>query len=106
VETASFSLPSYWITRTGEYIVKNIGDTMSGKGHQQDLYRISIFNLLTDPLFQVAAPARAGAIAPCDVIVEAQNTGMGPEKTSFFQALNISTKIAKGAIEIVVSILK
>merc|ERR1712055_714457 len=34
-------------------------------------------------------------------IVEAQNTGMGPEKTSFFQALNISTKIAKGAIEIV-----
>jgi len=50
---------------------------------------------------KVAAPARAGAIAPCDVIVEAQNTGMGPEKTSFFQALNISTKIAKGAIEIV-----
>lgn len=50
---------------------------------------------------KVAAPARAGAIAPCDVIVEAQNTGMGPEKTSFFQALNISTKIAKGCIEIV-----
>ena len=55
-------------------------------------------------LIQVAAPARAGAIAPCDVIVEAQNTGMGPEKTSFFQALNISTKIAKGSIEIVVCI--
>lgn len=50
---------------------------------------------------KVAAPARAGAIAPCDVFVEAQNTGMGPEKTSFFQALNISTKIAKGSIEIV-----
>jgi len=28
-------------------------------------------------------------------------TPVGPEKTSFFQALNISTKIAKGAIEIV-----
>merc|ERR1712179_441734 len=50
---------------------------------------------------KVAAPARAGAIAPVDVIVEAQNTGMGPEKTSFFQALNIPTKIAKGSIEIV-----
>jgi len=59
--------------------------------------------LVRDKLLEnkVAAPARAGAIAPCDVVVEAQNTGMGPEKTSFFQALNISTKIAKGAIEIV-----
>merc|ERR1739838_353949 len=29
-----------------------------------------------------------------------QNTGMGPEKTSFFQALAIPTKITKGTIEI------
>jgi len=50
---------------------------------------------------KVAAPARAGAIAPIDVIVPAQNTGLGPEKTSFFQALSIQTKIAKGTIEIV-----
>jgi len=50
---------------------------------------------------KVAAPARAGAIAPCDVIVPAQNTGLGPEKTSFFQALSIQTKIARGTIEIV-----
>jgi len=50
---------------------------------------------------KVAAPARAGAIAPIDVIVPAQNTGMGPEKTSFFQALSIQTKIARGTIEIV-----
>jgi len=50
---------------------------------------------------KVAAPARAGAVAPCDVIVPAQNTGMGPEKTSFFQALSIQTKIARGSIEIV-----
>merc|ERR1719463_130481 len=48
-----------------------------------------------------AAPARAGAIAPVDVIVPAQNTGLGPEKTSFFQALSIQTKIARGTIEIV-----
>jgi len=57
---------------------------------------------------KVRAPARAGAIAPVDVIIPAQNTGMGPEKTSFFQALSISTKIAKGSIEIIndVHILK
>jgi len=48
-----------------------------------------------------AAPARAGALSPVEVIVPAQNTGMGPEKTSFFQALNIQTKIARGTIEIV-----
>merc|ERR1712107_321415 len=49
---------------------------------------------------KVKAPAKAGALAPLDVIVPAQNTGMGPEKTSFFQALSIPTKITKGTIEI------
>jgi len=49
---------------------------------------------------KVAAPAKAGAIAPIDVLLPAQNTGLGPEKTSFFQALSIPTKIAKGTIEI------
>lgn len=48
------------------------------------------------------AAARAGAIAPCDVTVPAQNTGLGPEKTSFFQALGITTKISRGTIEILV----
>ena len=46
------------------------------------------------------APAKAGAIAPLDVFVPGGNTGMGPEKTSFFQALSIPTKITKGMIEI------
>ena len=50
---------------------------------------------------RVAAPARAGALAPADVVVPAGNTGMEPGKTSFFQALNIPTKIARGTIEIV-----
>merc|ERR1712058_148227 len=49
---------------------------------------------------KVKAPAKAGALAPLDVVVPAQNTGMGPEKTSFFQALSIPTKITKGTIEI------
>lgn len=46
------------------------------------------------------APAKAGAIAPLDVFVPSGNTGQGPEKTSFFQALAIPTKITKGMIEI------
>ena len=50
---------------------------------------------------KVAAPARAGAFAPRDVTVPAGNTGMEPGKTSFFQALGIPTKIARGTIEIV-----
>lgn len=57
---------------------------------------------------KVRAPARAGAIAPLAVVIPAQNTGLGPEKTSFFQALSIPTKISKGTIEIIndVPILK
>ncbi|KAG8837622.1 ribosomal protein P0 (A0) (L10E) [Serendipita sp. 400] len=50
---------------------------------------------------KIKAPARAGALAPLDVIVPAGNTGMEPGKTSFFQALQIPTKIARGTIEIV-----
>jgi len=53
---------------------------------------------------KVKAPAKAGALAPLDVTVPAQNTGMGPEKTSFFQALNIPTKITKGTIEITANV--
>jgi len=49
---------------------------------------------------KVPAPAKAGAIAPADVMVPAGNTMMPPEKTSFFQALKIITKIVRGTIEI------
>jgi len=60
---------------------------------------VDIRNMLLEN--KVKAPAKAGAIAPLDVSVPAQNTGLGPEKTSFFQALNIPTKITKGTIEII-----
>jgi large subunit ribosomal protein LP0 len=49
---------------------------------------------------RVVAPARAGAVAPLDVWIPAGNTGMEPGKTSFFQALGVPTKIARGTIEI------
>jgi len=50
---------------------------------------------------RVPAAARVGVIAPDDCWIPAGPTGMDPGQTSFFQALNISTKIVKGAVEIV-----
>jgi large subunit ribosomal protein LP0 len=50
---------------------------------------------------RVAAPAKAGAIAPNDVIVPAGDTGMEPTQTSFLQALNIASKINRGQVEII-----
>jgi len=50
--------------------------------------------------YKVPAAARTGAISPVKVVVPAQTTALGPEKTSFFQALSIPTKITRGMIEI------
>lgn len=47
------------------------------------------------------APAKVGAIAPDDVWIRAGSTGLDPKQTSFFQQLNIQTKIIKTQIEIV-----
>jgi large subunit ribosomal protein LP0 len=49
---------------------------------------------------RVPAPARSGAIAPVDVMVPTGPTGCDPGQTSFFQVLQIATKISKGQIEI------
>jgi large subunit ribosomal protein LP0 len=49
---------------------------------------------------QVPAAAKAGAIAPVDVFIPAGPTSLDPGQTGFFQALNIATKIVRGAIEI------
>lgn len=54
---------------------------------------------------QVPAPARVGSIAPVDVTVPAGPTGCDPGQTSFFQALQIATKIQKGQIEITSDVL-
>jgi len=50
---------------------------------------------------KVAAPAKAGTIAPSDVTVPAGPTGMEPTQTSFLQALNIPSKITRGQVEII-----
>jgi len=54
---------------------------------------------------RVPAPARVGSIAPIDVWCPAGPTGCDPGQTSFFQALQIGTKIQKGQIEIVNDVL-
>jgi len=75
------------------YVKGNIGFVFTDKD-LKEIRELIIAN-------KVAAPARAGAFAPKDVVVPACNTGMEPGKTSFFQALGIPTKIARGTIEIV-----
>lgn len=54
---------------------------------------------------RVPAAARAGVIAECDVRVPPGPTGCDPGQTSWFQALNVPTKISRGQIEIVSELL-
>jgi len=49
---------------------------------------------------KVDAAAKAGVLAPCDVMIPQGPTGLDPSSTNFFQVLNIPTKIVKGSIEL------
>eukprot|EP00965_Chrysotila_dentata_P061447 2035221-Pleurochrysis_carterae.AAC.1 len=51
--------------------------------------------------FVKPAAAKAGVVAPCSCTINKGPTGLDPAQTSFFQALNIATKINKGSIEII-----
>lgn len=53
---------------------------------------------------KVPAAAKAGVISPIDVHIPAGPSGLEPSQISFCQALNIATKIVKGAIEFVSAI--
>jgi len=46
------------------------------------------------------AAAKVGMVAPVDVTIPPGPTGLDPSQISFFHALNMSTKIQKGQIEI------
>merc|ERR1712057_161413 len=48
-----------------------------------------------------ASAAKAGAVAQCAVVIEKGVTALEPSMTAFLQALNISSKITKGSIEII-----
>jgi len=52
---------------------------------------------------KVPAGAKSGVIAPIDVVIPPGPTGLDPGQTSFFQTLNIGTKIVKGSIEMTVA---
>jgi len=75
-------------------IIKNNCGLIFTNGDLKEIRDIVVNN-------KVAAPAKVGQISTVDVVVPAQNTGMEPTKTTFFQALNIPTKITKGTVEII-----
>jgi len=84
--------PDYEPSALIPYIEKNVALVMTN-GDMKEIRDIIVSN-------KVQAPAKAGAHSDIDVYVPAQVTGLGPEKTSFFQALSIPTKINRGHIEI------
>ena len=49
---------------------------------------------------KVPTEARVGVLSPIDFTVPTGSTGLDPSQINFFHALNISTKINKGQIEI------
>jgi large subunit ribosomal protein LP0 len=49
---------------------------------------------------KIPTEARVGVVSPVDFTVPAGPTGLDPSQINFFHALNISTKIVKGQIEI------
>jgi len=49
---------------------------------------------------RVPAAAKAGILAPQDVVIPKQITTLEPTKTTFFAALDIATRITRGCVEI------
>jgi large subunit ribosomal protein LP0 len=75
------------------YIKGNVGLVFTN-GNLNDIRTVVLEN-------KVPAAAKSGTLAPSDVFVPPGPTGLDPGQTAFFQALNISTKITRGAIEII-----
>jgi len=99
---------SEFLIKNPEHIFAALDEKMKGNVGfvftNGDLPKIRDFILAN----RVPAPARVGAIAPVDVAIPAGPTGCDPGQTSFFQTLQIPTKIVKGQIEItnVVNLIK
>jgi len=53
---------------------------------------------------RVPALAKAGIIAPQDVVITRQVTTLEPTKTTFFAALDIATRITRGCVEILTDV--
>jgi len=75
------------------YVFGNMGFVFTN-GNLSEVRKIIVDN-------KVPAAAKSGALAQNSVLIPPGSTGLDPGQTAFFQALNIPTKIVKGAIEIV-----
>lgn len=84
--------PGHPLTSFMDQVSGNVGFVFTNS----DLPKVRDFILAN----KVPAPARVGAIAPVDVDIQSGPTGCDPGQTSFFQVLQIPTKIVKGQIEI------
>lgn len=84
--------PGHFFEKINDQITGNVGFVFTNS----DLPKIRDLILAN----RVPAPARINAVSPVDVIVPAGPTGCDPGQTSFFQVLQIPTKIVKGQIEI------
>jgi large subunit ribosomal protein LP0 len=51
--------------------------------------------------YSITAPAKVGTVAPNDVVIPKGPTGMEPSVTSFLQALQISSRINRGQVDII-----
>merc|ERR1719263_342727 len=73
------------------------------KGNLGFIFTNGDLDAVLDKLKEYVKPAaaKAGVIAPCSCTIPKGATGLDPAQTSFFQALNIATKINKGSIEII-----
>lgn len=54
---------------------------------------------------RITSAARAGDVAPCDIVVPPGDTGLEPTQTNFFASMNIATRIRGGQIQIVNEVL-
>jgi len=79
---------------SGKLLKFNIGFVFT---NNKDLGKVS--DVITAA--KVPAPAKVGTIAPMPVVIPPGVTPLEPGQTAFFQALNIATKITRGAIEII-----
>lgn len=78
----------------GKLLKFNIGFVFT---NNKDLGKVS--DVITEA--KVPAPAKVGTFAPVPVVIPAGVTPLEPGQTAFFQALNIATKITRGAIDII-----
>eukprot|EP00501_MAST-03F_sp_TOSAG23-6_P001177 GSMAST32.ASY1.ANO1.1221.1 assembled CDS len=85
--------PENEIAKLLPHIIGNVGFIFC-TGHLAEARKVILQHV-------VPAPCKAGVLANCDVWVPAGPTGCDPSQTSYFQALNVATKISKGQIEIV-----